>query len=253
MKILGKILTYALLMLLLTCSAAVSAGDVGVKQILPTFLTGTVYIGDSPAPTGTIVYADLSGYNETAGQAVITSNGVYGNTTSPMMVQAGADESLRGATITFTVNGVTADETLVYEPGTTKALDLHVNSAALNKLNVVPIGGDVFLGEEGLDLSLFLNSGDTIAWFNPTSETLMTEPAATIVIDNPKSFFIDPSQFKDKTGHWWIWSGEKAKKLAFIVKEPSMYLRIWNQNENQDISEKGGKIPAGNYVNFRIE
>lgn len=249
-SILNRIIACALLLLLIGGGGAVASAE-EIKQVLPMFLTGTLYIGDNPASPGIVVSADIEGFD--AGTATVMSGGIYGNASIPMMVQSGADESLRGATVTFWVNGVQAEETTTYEPGITLPLDLHVSGAAQNKLSVIPQGGDVFLGEEGLDVSLFLKSGETIAWFSPNSDSILTEPAATIVVDNPKRYFIDPSQFNGKTGYWWIWSGSKAQQVAFIVKDPTMSLRIWNQNEDQDINTDGGKIPAGNLVNFRIE
>jgi len=243
---------FCLLILLLFAGIAPAlAEDVEIKQLVPMFLKGTVYIGDTPAKPGLTVESDILGF--WGGSAVTMSNGTYGTESQPMMVQAGANETLKGQPVTFWLNGVKAEETIPYQPGLNLDQDLHFSSAAENKLTVVPQGGDVFIGEEGLDVSLFLKSGDTIAWFDPTSEAYLTEPVASIVIDNPKSFFIDPAQFMNRTGRWWIWSGEKSKQLGFIVKDPSIALRIWNQNEDQDINENGGKIPAGNFVNFRIE
>lgn len=240
-----------LIFLLLSTVAAVAAEDVEIKQLVPMFLSGTVFIGDTPVKPGLTVESDILGF--WGGSATTASNGTYGTESQPMMVQAGANESLKGEPVTFWLNGVQAEETILYDPGVNLQLDLHFSSAAENKLTVVPQGGDVFIGEEGLDVSLFLKSGDTIVWFDPSSETYLTEPVASIIIDNPKSFFIDPAQFMTHQGRWWIWSGDKTKQLAFIVKDPSIVLRIWNQNEDQDINEDGGKITAGNFVNFRIE
>jgi len=240
-----------LILLLFSGVAAVSAEEVEIKQLVPMFLSGNLYIGDNLAKPGIIVYADILGFD--AGSATVVSDGVYGSDGKPMMVQAGADESLKGQPVTFWVNGVQAEETILYDPGVNLQLDLHVNSAAESKLTVIPQGGDVFIGEEGLDVSLFLKAGDNIAWFDPTSEAYLTEPVFSYTIDNPKSFYIDPSTFMNHTGRWWIWSGDKAKQLAFIAKDPTIALRIWNQNEDQDINTDGGTIPAGNTVNFRIE
>ena len=248
-SILKRIVICALLLLVIGGGAVASAEE--IKQILPMFLTGTVYIGGTSASPGLTISADIEGID--AGSVTVMSNGIYGNDTIPMMVQTGANESLRGATVTFWLNGVQAEETATYDPGTTIPLDLHFSKAALSALNVIPQGGDVFLGEEGLDVSLFLKDGDTIAWFSSTSDKALTEPAATTVIDNAHSFFIDPSQFTGKTGYWWIWSGDKAKQVGFIVKDPAIGMRIWNQNEDQDITNDGSKIPAGNMVNFRVE
>jgi len=239
----------ALLLLVIGGGMAVSAEE--IKQVLPEFLTGTAYIGSANATSGLVISAEIEG--EDAGSATVGSDGIYGSDSSPMMVQSGADESLRGGTVTFWLNGVEAEETITYEPGITLPLDLHFSSAALNALNVIPQGGDVFLGEEGLDVSLFLSTGDTIAWFSSSSDKALTDPADTIIIDNAKSFFIDPSQFSGETGYWWIWSGSTAQQVAFIVKDPTIGLRIWNQNEDQDITNDDSEITAGNTVNFRVE
>lgn len=250
-SILKRIGVCILILLLFGGAVSVTAEEVEIKQLVPMFLSGTLYIGDEPAPPGTVVYADLLGYD--AGSAETMSEGVYGDSAKPMMVQAGPNEELKGEPVTFWINGVQAQETILYDPGVNLDLDLHVTGAAEKKLYVIPQGGDVFIGEEGLDVSLYLNAGDTIAWFDPSSEAYLTEPVGSIVIDNPKKFFIDPAQFMNRTGRWWIWSGDKSKELAFIVKDPSIALRIWNQNEDQDINDDGAKIPAGNIVNFRIE
>jgi PKD repeat protein len=239
------------LLLLFIGGAAVSAEE--ATQLLPMFLTGTLYIGDNIAPPGTVVYADIVGID--GGFATVMSNGVYGNSSYPMMVQVGANETLRGSPVTFWVNGVQAEETTTYQDGLTLALDLHVSGAAQHKLSVVPRGGDVFIGEEGLDVSLFIRPGETIGWWSSASNLNTDSPAATVVVTTPKGFFINPAQFVGKTGNWYIVDGsvKNPDKPDLIVQEPSIALRIWNQNENQDIDKNGGRIPVGNFVNFQIE
>lgn len=239
------------LLLFLIGGVAVSAEE--TKQILPMFLTGTLFIGDKPASPGITVYADVVGID--GGLATVMSDGLYGNASYPMMVQVGANESLKGSVVTFWVNGVQANETATYDPGVTLSLDLHVTGAAESSLTTVPRGGDVFIGEEGLDLSLFVKPGDTLGWWNSASNLNSDPPAATVVVTTPKSFFINPAQFVGKTGNWYIVGTgiRNPDDPDVIVQEPSIALRIWNQNEDQDINVRGGKIPAGNVVNFQIE
>jgi PKD repeat protein len=246
-----KIVTCLLLLCLVGGGMAASAEE--ATQLLPMFLTGKLFIGEKIAPPGTIVYADVVGID--GGFATVTSDGVYGDASYPMMVQVGANETLRGSPVTFWVNGVQADETATYQDGLTLELDLHVSGAAENKLTVVPRGGNVFIGEESLDVSLFIKPGDTIGWWPSASNLNTDSPAATVVVTTPKSFFINPAQFVGNTGNWYLVNGgiKNPDLPDLIVQEPSISLRVWNQNENQDINENGGKIPAGNFVNFQIE
>ncbi len=244
MRELLKKISICFLILLLFGGVTVSAEE--AKQLVPMFLVGTVYIGDDVAPVGTVLYADIPSVIPNAGLVSIGENGVYGTEDQPMMVQAGANETLRGSPVTFTIGNVEADEVLIYEPGTTQFIDLHFNSAAKSKLNVVPMGGDVFIGEEGLDVSLFLSAGDQISWSTAVSAI------NTITIDNPKSLYINPAQYIGKTGDWIIETGDKAGQIAFVVKDPSIGMKIWDQDQN-GVVESGGNIPAGDGVNFRIE
>jgi len=239
--------------LLLLCIGGVAVSAEEANQLLPMFLTGTVYIGDNPAAPGLTITSDIEGIF--GGSAVTMSSGVYGNASYPMMVQVGANETLRGATVTFWLNGVQAEETTTYQDGLTLPLDLHFPRAAEDKLNVVHRGGIVFIGEEGLDVSLFIKPGETIGWWASASNLNTDAPAATVVVSTPKGFFINPAQFEGKTGNWYLMGTGTRNPDApdLIVQEPSIALRLWNQNEKQDISLRGGKIPAGNFVNFQIE
>ncbi|HWQ65908.1 MAG TPA: DUF3821 domain-containing protein [Methanospirillum sp.] len=247
-SILKRIVACILLLCLLGGAAAVTAEE--AKQLLPMFLEGNAYVGATQAPPDATIRAYING--TFAGEALTISDGAYGTNSSPMMVQVGPDETLRGAEVSFQMNGVLAPETTTYEPGTTQILDLHFPEYIKSRLNVVHEGNDVFLGEEGLDVSQFLSKGDTIVWFDRNSDVYQTEPVYRVSIDNPTSFFIDPSdsQFGGRTGWWW---NEQKKTKAFIVKDPSMNMRIWNLNENEDIQDNNLKIPAGNNVAFKVE
>ncbi len=244
-------IVFCTLLLLLAGGVAVTAEE--ATQLLPTFFTGTVYIEDEPASPGLVISSDILGID--GGSATVMSGGVYGNDSYPMMVQVGANETLRDAEITFWLNGVQAEETAYYKDGATQVLDLHFPKAVLDRLNVVHRGGTVFIGEEGLDLSLFVKGGDTLGWWSSASNLNTDSPTATVVVSTPKSFFINPAQFSGKTGNWYILGSgvRNPDDPDLIVQDPSIALRIWNQNEDQDISVRGGKIPAGNIVNFQIE
>ena len=234
-----------LILLLFSCVASVSAGDVEVKQLVPMFLSGTLYVDSDPAETGLTITAIIN--NTTAGTATTTAKGVYGTESAPMMVQAGADETLNGSPVSFYVNGVEVEEIIPYAKGVNLYLDLHVSGAALNKLTVVPKGGTVFLGEENLDVSRTLGSGNMVAWRASSSGSYYVE-----TINNPHSYYIDPAKFGDRQGNWYQWNGNTAGDIAFVVKDPTIDFRVWNQADNQYVTANG-KVAAGDYVNFRID
>ena len=161
MKIFEKVVGGLVIFLLLFSSVSITyAEEVEIKQLVPMFLSGTVTIGENIAPPGTVIEADLLGYF--AGSAVVMSDGVYGNASFPMMVQAGENETYAGETVTFWVNGVQAEETILYDPGLNIDLNLTFPQPAKPKMNRVPKGGDVFIGEEGLDITEELEQHDKL-------------------------------------------------------------------------------------------
>lgn len=100
-----------LILLLLAGIAPAMAEDVEIKQLVPMFLKGTVYIGDTPAKPGITIESDILGF--WGGSAVTMADGLYGSESKPMMVQAGANETLKGEPVTFWMNGVKAQETIL--------------------------------------------------------------------------------------------------------------------------------------------
>jgi len=114
-----------------------------------------------------------------------------------------------------------------------------------SSLNVVPAGGDVFLGEQGLVLS-GVNSSVTVNWFAPGNNVQTSAPSATRTI-NPQSFYVSPSDFGQYTGNWYL-SGTQT--VAFVVRDPSLTISIRDSAGN-DIT--GQSITQGTPVSFRIE
>ena len=126
-------------------------------------------------------------------------------------------------------------------------------SAAVNKISQ---GQDVFIGEEGLDISAAVGAVAQIAYWNPGS-SLLDQPTAIITIRDPRNFYISPSSFAGKTGSWYRWDGEIQTGVAFSVNEPSLNLRIWDGSSDNDGTSgydiTGKSIKIGSFANFRIE
>ena len=120
-------------------------------------------------------------------------------------------------------------------------------SAAVNKVSQ---GQDVFIGEQGLDVSAAVGTSGAIAYWSP-GNSIADEPTDILSVVDPKSYYISPSSFVGKTGNWYRWNGAMAEGVAFSVKEPSLNLKIWDGSTGNDIT--GKSAPVGSFANFRIE
>jgi len=117
--------------------------------------------------------------------------------------------------------------------------------------NVISPGDQVFIGEEGLDISSALPADvNQIAWFSPGSNIRADSPALVRTIGSRQNFFVSPSQFGHATGTWYAWN-QTVGDPVFQVLYPTLNLRVWNQETGGDISGTG--IAPGTVVNFRIE
>ncbi len=124
---------------------------------------------------------------------------------------------------------------------------LPMASAAINQ---IAQGGDVFIGEEGLDVTDAVGEFANVAWFasgtNPNTDT----PNYIVAVGNPASFYVAPADSVGRTGNWYRWNGAN-QGVAFNVVDPSIAIKIWDQNANKDVT--GKQVPAGNFLNFRVE
>ncbi|MDH7510129.1 MAG: PKD domain-containing protein [Methanolinea sp.] len=96
---------------------------------LPCKFFGTVTVYGNPAPPGTIITATMNG--NVRGSITTTEWGKYASDCmfGPKLVVRPLEEDLAGndlVLITFSVNGLPADETAFYYPGVTRWLDLSV-------------------------------------------------------------------------------------------------------------------------------
>ena len=122
-------------------------------------------------------------------------------------------------------------------------------SAAANKISQ---GQDVFIGEQGLDISAAAGttSSAQIAYWS-AGDSLADEPAEILSVTDSQNFYISPNLFVGKTGNWYRWNGFAAEGVAFSVKEPSLNLKIWDGSTGNDIT--GKSVPVGSFANFRVE
>jgi len=114
-----------ILVLLLALAAAPAAAEEGVPT-LPHEFYGSVTIGGSPAPAGTVITAVIGGTE--CGSVTTTGSGEYGSAIrhkgANLLVPGSAERV--GETIAFLVDGQTAQETATFTPGEMTRLDLSV-------------------------------------------------------------------------------------------------------------------------------
>ena len=112
--------------LLLFFGLVAGAAAAGGTPAVPQELYGGVTIGGSPAPAGTVITATIGGTEY--GTIQTTEAGRYGDPdpfeTNRLLVKTTEDRA--GETITFYVDGVAAQETVVFTPAVVTALDLSV-------------------------------------------------------------------------------------------------------------------------------
>lgn len=117
--------------------------------------------------------------------------------------------------------------------------------------NIISPGDQVFIGEEGLDITAAVpDNVNQIAWFSPGSNPQVDVPSLILSIGSKQDFYVSPNQFGHATGTWYSWN-TTARSPAFQVFYPTLHLRIWNQVTGQDVS--GMSVNPGTPLNFRVE
>jgi len=122
--------------------------------------------------------------------------------------------------------------------------------ASAATIKQVPQGGDVFIGEEGLDVSAAVDTATQIAWFASGNNPATSTPDYVLSVGTPTSFYVSPQTFVGKTGNWYRWTGTLGA-VAFNVVDPAIAVKVWDNTAGKDVS--GKSVPPGNYLNFRIE
>ena len=118
---------------------------------------------------------------------------------------------------------------------------------------IIPAGGDIFLGEEGLDIRAALPPlYDAIAFFSPGSSPGRDIPLDVRHID-PSFFAASPALYSDRVGSWYQWDSRRgvSGSIAFIIREPRVNVRIILKSTMEDISS--GIIPRGSPLFFQID
>lgn len=118
---------------------------------------------------------------------------------------------------------------------------------------IIPPGGDIFLGEEGLDIRAAVPPPyNAIAFFPPGSSPMRDVPLDIRTIDTSR-FTVSPGLYTDRTGTWYQWDTRRgaAGSVAFTIREPRISIRIIQERTMEDVSS--GTVPRGTGLLFQID
>ncbi|MDD1729222.1 MAG: DUF3821 domain-containing protein, partial [Methanospirillum sp.] len=118
---------------------------------------------------------------------------------------------------------------------------------------VIPLGGDVFLGEEGLDVRAAVPPPyDAIAFFPPGSSPGREMPLDIRKIETT-NFAASPTLFSDRVGSWYQWNSRRAVpgSIAFTIREPRVSIRVMQRSTMEDISS--GTVPRGSALLLQLD
>lgn len=113
---------------------------------------------------------------------------------------------------------------------------------------IIPFGGTVFHGEEGLNISAPMNNsgGVTLTWFPPGGHG-NEEFSQTVYVGREQSFDVDPSM---ETGNWYFWCSIDGNRThpAIVVAEPRIDIKVLHGDTNVN----NGDVVKGVKLRFKI-
>lgn len=115
-------------------------------------------------------------------------------------------------------------------------------------LQTIPSGGTVFVGEQGLNVTAGLMPGTLVSWYSGSQQAGKVPATVNYTIGDPGNFNVNPEIFRDYLGKWYVGN---TTAVAFTVADPTLDLKIWDQQNQTDVS--GQTIQPGDYINFRID
>jgi hypothetical protein len=117
-------------------------------------------------------------------------------------------------------------------------------------------GATVFIGESNLDISKALNGCHTIAWWqNGTNVSAPPEKSITLYEINTVSeiiyhYNVSPEIFTRYPGTWYC-IDKKPQKVVFEVLEPQLDIKVWDLDNNQEVS--GKSVPMSTNITYRVD
>ena len=118
---------------------------------------------------------------------------------------------------------------------------------AIADISVIPKGGTVFVGEEGIDVSACgISDGTQIGWWAQGTRQ-SGEPTVIDTVSNAHSYYVMPEMFSETIGRWYTYP---QRNPVFTVAQPSLSLQVWDTVSDFDASNKW--LPKGHTAAFHI-
>jgi hypothetical protein len=116
-------------------------------------------------------------------------------------------------------------------------------------LNIINAGDTVFIGEQGLDISVQqVPTVTAIGWWSPGNTMVSSEPDYKISIPDARNIHITQMEFSSRTGPWYSYPGRLP---VFNVADP--YINIKIEDRTVDVDVTGKWAPWRDELGFRIE
>jgi hypothetical protein len=121
--------------------------------------------------------------------------------------------------------------------------------AAIN--SILP-GETVFIGEQGLDITLAMEGDTQIGWWASAASISTTSPTNVVSVSNPTGYSISPTIFGSRTGVWYhLNPSGQANGTAFNVANPQLDIIVEDTTVDVDVTDKW--VPTGDELRFRID
>jgi hypothetical protein len=120
----------------------------------------------------------------------------------------------------------------------------------------ISVGAPVFIGETDLDITSALDNCRIISWWPEGADTsqpagkTITLRALNEISPAMSHYTISPGEYGNSTGTWYC-AERKPLKTVFVVQDPKVAIRVWDLNNNTDVS--GTTVPMTANVTYRIE
>ena len=118
-------------------------------------------------------------------------------------------------------------------------------------ISTIRPGETVFLGEQGLDITLAMEGDTQIGWWASAAVIATTYPDGSVSVSNPTSFSVSPNIFGTKTGVWYhLKPSGQANGTAFNVADPQLDIKVWDTTVNVDVTDTW--VSTDDELQFRI-
>lgn len=129
---------------------------------------------------------------------------------------------------------------------------LFLISPVFAAINTIRSGEMVFLGEQGLDVTLAMEGDTQVGWWASAASISSSSPTGIVSVSNPTSFSVSPNLFGSYPGVWYhLNPSGQANGTAFNVADPQLDIKVEDTTVNVDVTDKW--VPSGDALRFRID